>query len=84
MKNSTGPVDITTEILVSAGDIGIPEITKLANMMYVQGSFPSELNTSIFITLPKMNGKMKYEKTPHIQLDESCEKVSASHCKQNN
>ena len=48
------PYDITTEMLVAAGDVGLTELTKLANMMYVQGSFPSELNTSIFVTLPKV------------------------------
>ena len=36
MKKSPGPDDITTEMLVTAGDIGITELTKLANMMYVQ------------------------------------------------
>ena len=61
MKKSPGPDDITTEMLVAAVDIGITDLTKLANMMYVQGSFPSELNRSIFIALPKVNGTMKYE-----------------------
>ena len=31
-------------------------------MMYVQGSFPSELNKSIFIALPKVNRTLKCEK----------------------
>ena len=44
MKKSSGPDDITTEILVVVGYIGITELTKWANLMYVQGSFPSELN----------------------------------------
>ena len=57
MKRSPGLDGITTEMLVAAGDIGITELTKLANMMYVKGSFPSELSKSIFITLPKVNGK---------------------------
>ena len=63
MKKSTGTDDITTKIIVAAGDIGITELTKLANMMYVQGSFPSELNKSIFIVLPKVNGTIKCENT---------------------
>ena len=42
MKKSPGPDDITTEVLVAAGDIGVTELSKLANMMYVQGSFPSD------------------------------------------
>ena len=35
-------------------------------MMYIQGSFPSELNKSIFITLPKLNGATKCEKHGRI------------------
>ena len=68
MKKSPGPDDITTEKLVAAGDIGITELTKLANMMYVQGSFPSVLNKSIFIALPKVNGTIKCEKHRTISL----------------
>ena len=40
MKKTPDPDDITTEMLVAAGDIGIIELTKLANIIYVQGSFP--------------------------------------------
>ena len=80
MKKSPGPGDITTEMLVGAGDIGITELTKLANMMYPQGSFANELNKSIFVALPNVNNG----KTPHNQLDESCDQVSASHCNQQN
>ena len=54
MKKSPGPHDITAEMLVAAGDVGITELTKLANMMYVQRSFPSELNKSTFFTLQKV------------------------------
>ena len=63
MKKSPGPDDITTEMLVAAIYIGITKLTKLANMMYVQGSFPSELNKSIFIALPKVNGTIQCENT---------------------
>ena len=55
MRKSPGPDDIVTEMLVAAGDMGIAELTKLSNMMCIQGGFPSELNKSIFITLPKVN-----------------------------
>ena len=53
MRKSPGPDDIVTEMHVAAGDMGIAELTKLSNMMYIQGGFPSELNKSLFITLPK-------------------------------
>ena len=56
MNKSPGPDDITTEMLVTAGDVCILELTKLTKLMYVQESFPSELNQSIFNTLPKVNG----------------------------
>ena len=62
MKRSPDPDAITTDMLVATGDVWITELTKLANMMYVQGNFPSELNKSIFITLLKVNGTIMYEK----------------------
>ena len=68
MKKSPGPDDITTELLVAAGDIGITELTKLANMMYVQGSFSGELNKYICIALPEVNGTIKCEKHRTISL----------------
>ena len=68
MRKSPGPDDIVTEMLVDAGDMGIAELTKLSNMMYIQGGFPSELNKSIFITLPKVNGATKCEKHHTISL----------------
>ena len=48
MKKSPSPDDITTEMLVAPGDIGITELTKLTNMMYVQGSFPSACFVGLF------------------------------------
>ena len=68
MKKSPGSDDVTTEMLLSAGDAGITELTKLTNMMYVQGSFPIELNKSICITLPNVNGTIKCEKHRSISL----------------
>ena len=68
MKKSPGPDDITTEMFVAAVDVVRTELTKLANMMYEQGTFPSELNKSILITLPKMNGTIKCEKHGTIRL----------------
>ena len=84
MNKSPCPDNITTEMIVAAGDIGITELTKLDNMMYVQENFPSDLNESIFIVLPKVNGTLKCGKTPYNDVDESCDKVSASHFNQQN
>ena len=68
MRKSPGTDDIVSEILVAAGDIGIAELTKLSNMMYIQGALPRELNKSIFITLPKVNGATKCKEHRTISL----------------
>ena len=80
-KKSSEPDGITTEMLVAAGEVGILELIELSNMIHNQGSFPSELNKSIFITLPKVNGTIKCQKSPHNQLVESC---GTTNCYQQN
>ena len=55
-------------MIVAAGDIGITELTKLANMMYVQGSVPSELNKSLFLAISKVNGSINCGKHHTISL----------------
>ena len=67
-----GPDGITTEMLVAAGEVGILELTELSNMIHNQGSLPSELNKSIFITLPKVNGAIKCEKHHTITFGLLC------------
>ena len=76
MKRSLGPDDITTKMLVGAGDIRITELIKLANMIYIQGSFPRELNKYIVIALPKVNGIVKCEKHCTISLMSHVAKLS--------
>ena len=39
LRKSPGPHNIVTEMLVAAGDMGIAELTKLSNMMYIQKWF---------------------------------------------
>ena len=56
MKKYHGGDDIATDMLVAAGDICISELTKLSNMMYIKFCFPSELNKTIFMRLPRVNG----------------------------
>ena len=67
-KKSPGPDGITTEMLVAAGEVGILELTELSNTIHNQGSFPNELNKSIFITPPKVNETIKCEKHRTISL----------------
>ena len=67
-NKSPGPDGITTEMLVAVVEVGILELTELSYMIHNQGSFPSELNKSIFIKLPKMHGTIKCEKHRTISL----------------
>ena len=67
-KKSPGPDGITTEMRLAAGEVGILELIELSNMIHNQGSFLSEHNKSIFITLPKVNGTIKCEKHRTISL----------------
>ena len=62
-KKSPEPNGITTVMLVAAGEMGILELTELSNMIYNQGSFLNELNKSIFIKLPKVNGTLNAKST---------------------
>ena len=55
-------------MLVTAGEYGLEEFTRLTNMVYNHGYFPEELNKSIFITLPKISGTSKCEKHRTISL----------------
>ena len=84
MRKSPGSGDIVTEMRVAASDVGIAELTKLSNMMYIQGGFPSELTKSIFVTLPKVNGATKCEKTSYDTSYESYHKAGTSNCNQQN
>ena len=67
-NKSPGPDGITTEMLVAAGEVRVSELTELSNMIHNQECFPSELNKSIFITLPKVNGTINCEKHRKISL----------------
>ena len=55
-------------MLIATGEVGILELAELSDMIHNQGSFPSERNKSIFITLPKVNGTTKCEKHRTIIL----------------
>ena len=52
-KKAAGPDDIVTEMLATAGEVGIERTTELANIMYESGTLPDELCKSIFIAIPK-------------------------------
>ena len=44
---------IVTEIIKALGDEGIKKITELCNLVYDTGYLPSDMSSSIFVTLPK-------------------------------
>ena len=67
-KKSPGPDGITTDMLVAAGEVGKLELTELSNMIHNQGSLLTELNTSVFITLPNVNGTIKCKKRRTISM----------------
>ena len=60
-KNAQGPDDIYTELIVSAGETGMIEVTNLSNMMYKESCFPEQVNKSVFITLSKVSSTAKCE-----------------------
>ena len=55
MKNgkATGSDELSTEVLKALDDCNVKAITKLCNTIYNTGYIPTELEKSIFITIPK-------------------------------
>ena len=49
-------------------EVGIEQMTKLANEIYDGSKFPAEMRKSIFITLPKNSGTSKCELHRTISL----------------
>ena len=75
MKNgkATGSDEISTEILRALDDPNIDAITNLCYIIYISGVAPTDLNQSIFITLPK---------NPVVQCCTECKTISLmSHIK---
>ena len=62
LNKSPGPDNIFTEMIVASEEVGLTELTSLTNIMYQEGCFPEKMNSSIFITLPKVSGTAKCEK----------------------
>ena len=50
---ATGSDEISTEMLKALDDHNVKSITKLCNIIYNTGYIPTELEKSIFITIPK-------------------------------
>ena len=65
---ATGPDGIAVEMIEALADFGIERITKLANRIYNEGHFPTEMCKSVFITLQKRSGATKCEEHRTISL----------------
>ena len=65
---AAGPDNITTEMLLASGEDGINALTRLLNTMYVDGTVPEEMCSSIFIALPKKAGTRKCQEHRTISL----------------
>jgi len=49
MGKAVRPDGIVTEMLVALNEFGIKRITRLANKIYEEGHFPTEMCKSVFI-----------------------------------
>ena len=62
-------IELLTEMILALEDFGIAKITQLANKIYAEGSFPTEMCKFIFITLPKKPATIKCDqqyRTPSV------------------
>ena len=57
MMKAPGPGNISTEMFVAADEGRLTELTNFANMMYIEGCLPEQMNKTIFIAIPKVNGQ---------------------------
>ena len=58
---AAGPDEIYTELIHALDDLGAEWMTKIANKIYDEGHFPTDMCRSVFITLPKKAGTTKCE-----------------------
>ena len=69
---AAGPDRVLTEMILALEDFGIAKITQLANKIYTEGSFPTEMCKSIFINLPKKPATIKCDQHRTISLMGLC------------
>jgi hypothetical protein len=67
-NKAPGPDNIVAEMLKAAGENYLELLRELANRMYREGSFPRDLNKSLFIKLPKVNGTLRCDKHRTLSL----------------
>ena len=64
-----------TELIHALDDLGAEWMTKIANKIYDEGHFPTDMSRSVFITLPKKAGTTKCELHRTISLISHMTKV---------
>ena len=67
-EKAAGPDGIYAEFIEALDEVGIEQMTNLANEIYDRSKFPAEMCKSIFITLPKISGTSKCELHRTISL----------------
>ena len=56
-----GPDDVTVEMIVASGEMGIVKLTKLLNVIYQTGIIPAEMSRSVSAAIPKKAGAVECE-----------------------
>ena len=67
-NKAPGPDKIVMEMIQATEDVGIREVTCIANAVYSTGDIPEELLRSVFIALPKKPGAIECELHRTISL----------------
>ena len=72
---AAGPDEVFIELIQALDDLGAEWMTKIANKIYEEGHFPTDMSRSVFITLPKKAGTTKCELHRTISLMSHMTKV---------
>ena len=56
-----GPDDVTVDMIVASGEMGIVKFTKLLNVIYQTGIIPAEMSRSVSTAIPKKAGAVECE-----------------------
>ena len=73
---AAGPDEVYIELIQALDDLGAEWMTKIANKIYDEGHFPTDMSQYVFITLPKKAGKTNCELHRTISLMSHMSKVT--------
>ena len=60
-RKAARPDEVCIEFIQALDDLGAEWMTKIANKIYDEGHFPTDMSRSVFITMPKKAGTTKFE-----------------------